>query len=108
MKYYADPNDYNHIFTIKEMMTWKPLSRHFPDATYRNKAGKQYRGYSANIEETVGKNGSVVTDYQYDKNIHTDSQFLQESLSAMKKSFLLQMTVMIDRTTLRLQKMSAW
>ena len=26
------------------------------DATYRNKAGKQYRGYSANIEETVGKN----------------------------------------------------
>jgi len=57
-----------------------------PDATYRNKAGKQYRGYSANIEETVGKNGSVVTDYQYDKNTHTDSQFLQESLSAMEKS----------------------
>ena len=57
-----------------------------PDATYRNKAGRQYRGYSANIEETVGKNGSVVTDYQYDKNTHTDSQFLQESLSAMEKS----------------------
>ena len=57
-----------------------------PDATYRNKAGKQYRGYSANIEETVGKNGSVVTDYQYDKNTHTDSQFLQGSLSAMEKS----------------------
>lgn len=56
-----------------------------PDATYRNKAGKQYRGYSTNIEETVGKNGSVVTDYQYDKNTHTDSRFLQESLSAMKK-----------------------
>ena len=56
------------------------------DATYRNKAGKQYRGYSANIEETVGKNGSVVTDYQYDKNIHTDSQFLQESLLVMEKS----------------------
>ena len=57
-----------------------------PDATYRNKAGRQYRGYSANIEETVGKNGSVVTDYQYYKNTHTDSQFLQESLSAMEKS----------------------
>ena len=57
-----------------------------PDATYRNKAGRQYRGYSANIEETVGKNGSVVTDYKYDKNTHTDSQFLQESLSAMEKS----------------------
>lgn len=57
-----------------------------PDATYRNKAGRQYRGYSANIEETVGKNGSVVTDYKYDKNTHTDSQFLQESLSAIEKS----------------------
>ena len=57
-----------------------------PDAAYRNKAGKQYRGYSANIEETAGKNGSVVTDYQYDKNTHTDSQFLQESLLAMEKS----------------------
>lgn len=57
-----------------------------PDATYRNKSGKLYRGYVANIEETVGKNGSVVTDYQFDKNIHTDSQFLQDSLSAMEKS----------------------
>ncbi len=28
----------------------------------------------------------MVTDYQYDKNIHTDSQFLQESLKAMDKS----------------------
>lgn len=55
-----------------------------PDATYRNKAGKLHRGYVANLEETVDKNGSVVTDYQYDKNIHTDSQFLQESLSQME------------------------
>lgn len=57
-----------------------------PDATYRNKSGKHHRGYVANIEETVGKNGSVVTDYQFDKNTHTDSHFLQESLSAMEKS----------------------
>lgn len=57
-----------------------------PDATYRNKAGKLHRGYTANLEETVGRNGSVVTDYQYDKNIHTDSQFLQESLNSMEKS----------------------
>lgn len=56
------------------------------DATYRNKAGKQHRGYVANIEETVGKNGSVVTDYQFDKNTHTDSQFLKETLSQMEKS----------------------
>ena len=57
-----------------------------PDATYRNKAGKLHRGYTANLEETVGKNGSVVTDYQYDKNTHTDSHFLQETLNAMDKS----------------------
>ncbi len=57
-----------------------------PDATYRNKSGKQYRGYTANIEETVGRNGSVVTDYQFDKNTHTDSHFLQEYLSAMERS----------------------
>ncbi|MCI9397677.1 MAG: hypothetical protein HFI55_12290 [Lachnospiraceae bacterium] len=42
-------------------------------------------GYSANIEKPVGKNGSVMTDYQYDRNTHTDSQFLQESLPAMKR-----------------------
>lgn len=57
-----------------------------PDATYRNKAGKQHRGFVANLEETVGKNGSVVTDYQFDKNTHTDSQFIQETLSQMERS----------------------
>ena len=40
------------------------------DATYRNKYGKLYRGYAANMEETVGKNGSVVTDYQFDKDAY--------------------------------------
>lgn len=50
-----------------------------PDATCRNKEGKHYRGYSANIEETVGKNGSVVTDYQFDKNTHTDSRFVNNN-----------------------------
>ena len=57
-----------------------------PDASYRNKSGKLYRGYAAIIEETVGRNGSVVTDYQFDKNTHTDSRFLQKSLSQMEKS----------------------
>lgn len=56
-----------------------------PEATYRNKSGKHYRGYSANIEETVGRNGSVVTDYQFDKNTHTDSHFLREYLSTMER-----------------------
>lgn len=43
-------------------------------------------GYAANLEEAVGKNGPVVTDYQFDKNTHTDSHFLQKTLSQMGKS----------------------
>lgn len=51
-----------------------------PEATYRSKAGKEYRGYIANLEETVGKNGSVITDYQYEQNTYSDSQFLKDRL----------------------------
>ena len=51
-----------------------------PNATFRTKAGKEYQGYAANLEETVGKNGSVITDYQYEQNTYSDSQFLKDSL----------------------------
>lgn len=51
-----------------------------PDATFRTKTGKEYQGYAANLEETVGKNGSVITDYQYEQNTYSDSQFLKDSL----------------------------
>lgn len=57
-----------------------------PDATFRTKAGKDHRGYAANLEECVGENGSVVTDYQYDANIHSDSAFLKEHLESQKRS----------------------
>lgn len=56
-----------------------------PEATYRNKAGKDHRGYAANLEETVGVNGSVITDYAYDQNTISDSQFLKEHLEQMEK-----------------------
>ena len=52
-----------------------------PDASFREKTGKQHRGYVANVTESVGENGSVVTDYQYEQNNHSDSQFLDESLA---------------------------
>src|SRR5699024_8704050 len=39
----------------------------------------------ANLEESVGKNGSVVTDYQYDQNNHSDSQFIREHLEQMEQ-----------------------
>lgn len=49
-----------------------------PDATYREKAGRQYRGYVANVVEEIGENGGLVVDYQYEQNIHSDSQFAKE------------------------------
>lgn len=52
------------------------------EATYRSKAGQEHRGYVANLEESVGENGSVVTDYQFEQNTYSDSKFLEDSLKA--------------------------
>ena len=54
-----------------------------PEATYRKKSGEVYRGYVANVEETVGENGSVVSDYEYEPNIYSDSQFLKDRLDEL-------------------------
>lgn len=55
-----------------------------PEATYRVKAGKGHTGYAANVEESVGPRGSVVTDYDYDVNVRSDQDFLRESLEAAR------------------------
>ena len=52
-----------------------------PEATFRNKAGKNHKGYVGNIEESVGEKGSLITEYQFEQNIHSDSQFLKDSLN---------------------------
>ena len=49
-----------------------------PDATYREKAGRQHRGYVANVTEASGEEGSIITDYQYEQNTYSDSQFMKE------------------------------
>ena len=54
-----------------------------PDATYREKAGKQHRGYVGNLVESSGENGSIVTDYQYEPNNYSDSAFLRDALEKM-------------------------
>lgn len=54
-----------------------------PEATFRTKAGKNHWGYVAKLEESVSKNGSVVTNYAYEQNLHSDSQFLKEHLEQM-------------------------
>lgn len=57
-----------------------------PEATFRDKAGKQHRGYVGNVEESVGKNGSCVTDYQFETNNTSDSTILKQKLSDMDRS----------------------
>lgn len=57
-----------------------------PEATFREKAGKKHRGYVANIEESVGENGSVVTDYQFTTNNTSDSALLKEKLDSIERS----------------------
>ena len=56
-----------------------------PDATYREKAGKQNRGYTANVTECSGDEGSIVTDYQYEQNTYSDQQFMKDTLDNMEK-----------------------
>ncbi len=51
-----------------------------PEATYRFKSGKQHRGYVANIVEDVGEHSSVITDYDLQANIYSDSKFLKDTV----------------------------
>ena len=57
-----------------------------PEATFREKAGKPNRGYAANVTEDVGENGSIVTDYQFEQNNHSDTDFLDEHLETETKT----------------------
>ena len=54
-----------------------------PDATYREKAGKGHKGYVGNLVESIGENGdSVITDFDYKTNDHSDSDFCKEYLES--------------------------
>lgn len=54
-----------------------------PEATYRKKAGKEYRGYVANVEESVGKNASQITEYQFEQNNVSDQEMAESYLEGM-------------------------
>ena len=56
-----------------------------PDATFRDKAGKQNRGYVANVVESVGDKGSIVTSFDFAQNIHSDSEFAKETIEKLGK-----------------------
>ena len=57
-----------------------------PDATYRSKAGKSHKGYSANLVEAVDEKGSVIVEYQYDVNTRSDASFVKEYLENLEVS----------------------
>lgn len=52
-----------------------------PEATFRYKAGRKHLGYVGNVVESVGENGSLVTDYAYEQNIYADNQFMKDYLA---------------------------
>jgi hypothetical protein len=52
-----------------------------PEATYRKKAGENHIGYVANVVETFNEAGaSVITDYNFQQNRHSDSEFCEEAI----------------------------
>ena len=52
-----------------------------PDATYRKKSGEHNIGYVANVVETLNEEGtSVITDYSFEQNRHSDSEFCKEAI----------------------------
>ena len=52
-----------------------------PDATFRKKAGEDYKGYVGNIIETVGEGGdSLITGIGYEQNTYSDSSFCKDYL----------------------------
>ena len=52
-----------------------------PEATFRYKAGGKHLGYVGNLVESVGENGSIITDYAYEKNTYADNQFMKDYLN---------------------------
>lgn len=54
-----------------------------PDATFRHKSGQNHKGYVANIVETTGKEGSIITSYDYQPNSYSDNEFCRQTIEAM-------------------------
>lgn len=58
-----------------------------PDATFRKKAGKDYKGYAGHVVESFdGEGNSVITDYGYEVNTHSDSAFCKKTIESIGKS----------------------
>ena len=72
--------------TLKPNKKIKPTSLQNPsdeDATFRRKAGKGYQGFVANIVEDCGENGNIITQYDYEINIHSDVEFAEKAIEEL-------------------------
>jgi len=58
-----------------------------PDATFREKAGKNHKGYVGHVvEDFDGEGNSVITDYSYESNTYSDSSFCKETIENIGKT----------------------
>ena len=71
---------------LKENKKISPKSMQNPsdeDATFRRKAGKENQGYSGYIVEDCGENYNIITQYNYDVNVHSDSEFGKNAIKEL-------------------------
>ena len=54
-----------------------------PDATYRKKAGKGYKGYTTNFCEIFDEGKSLIEDYSVEQNVYSDTQFSKDVMEKM-------------------------
>jgi hypothetical protein len=58
-----------------------------PEATYRKKAGKGYKGYVANLVQTYDEKGSaVITGYDFQPNSYSDVDFGKEAIETIAEA----------------------
>jgi hypothetical protein len=71
----------------KEISSRSLQSAYDPDATYREKGGKKYKGYVANLTETCSQDNPVqlLTDYHLAPNTTSDIELLQNRLPEIKE-----------------------
>lgn len=56
-----------------------------PDATFRRKAGVDYTGYVGNVVESMGEDSAIITQFDYQANNYSDSQFCKDVVDEMGK-----------------------
>lgn len=72
--------------TLKESKTISTTSLQNPsvsEASYRFKAGKKHIGYVGNFVESFDENGAVITQFDYQQNIHADHSFCEEVIDEL-------------------------